>query len=97
MELDRDELKKLLEPAAASTSAPEPVLADGSAPMAPELGRTATVHDPLTMALLAEVARDSRTVEMDPATIARAMAAADADAPSSDDTDTAHPHLKRRG
>ena len=60
--------------------------------------RTATVDDPMTMALLAEVARNSRTVEFDPTTLQEAKAASEkADAASEKaDADTPHPHIKRR-
>ena len=50
----------------------------------PSEGRATTVQDPLTMALLAEVARNARTQDFDPA-----------DMPS-EEHDLAHPNLKRR-
>jgi len=48
--------------------------------------RTATVHDPLTMALLAEVARNCQTQDFDPADILKTEPA----------EPLAHPNLKRR-
>lgn len=88
---DRDALAKLrrdagMDPGERESSEPPPLTS-----------RTTTTHDPLTMALLAEVARASRTIEVDPETIEEAMAepamppeaAAPADAP-------AHPRIKRR-
>jgi hypothetical protein len=60
--------------------------------------RTATLDDPMTMALLAEAARSSQTIEVDPAVIEAAIADAEAN-----DPDTAgrrreptHPHTLRR-
>jgi hypothetical protein len=49
--------------------------------------RTATLHDPMTMALLAEVARNARTREFDPT-----------DMPSEkpETEQLPHPNLKRR-
>ena len=102
VELDREQLDQLLtaetqEADAAAVEAPDGDLAVGSQPHAPAASRTATLHDPLTMALLAEVARDSRTLEMDPQTIADALEAAGAMEPAAPDAELAHPHLKRRG
>ena len=48
--------------------------------------RTATVQDPLTMALLAEVARNCQTQDFDPADILKAEPG----------EPLAHPNLKRR-
>jgi hypothetical protein len=39
----------------------------------PSTGRCATVHDPLTTSLMAEVARRTSTMELDPSTIAAAV------------------------
>jgi len=48
----------------------EPVVATGSQNEAlPTTSRTATLHDPLTTGLLAEVARRTATLEIDPSTI----------------------------
>jgi len=74
--------------------------------------RTATMHDPLTMALLAEVARTSRTVEIDSDKIEGATALAEtaaaeaaategaaAEAAAAEGAATephAHPRIKRR-
>ena len=50
-----------------------PVVATGSQPQAlPTTARTATVHDPMTTAMLAEVARRTSTMEIDPSTMADA-------------------------
>jgi len=49
------------------------------------MSRAQTVHDPMTTQLLAEVARRPQTVELDAE-----------DAFEDDDTETAHPHLRRR-
>lgn len=47
--------------------------------------RTATLQDPLTMALLAEVARNAQTQDFDPT-----------DLPAEQDRPVPHPNLKRR-
>jgi len=91
--LDRDELQRLTRASGEGAGAEEgavvaPVSAAGSEP-APVVNRTSTLHDPLTMALLAEVARTSRTMDLDPDKLAEAHAAADEPLP-------AHPNLKRR-
>jgi hypothetical protein len=66
-------------------------VAQGSAPtQRPAIGRVDTISDPMTMALLAEVARNSQTTEFDPEQIAEALKAPQ---PSPADV---HPHLKRR-
>jgi hypothetical protein len=44
-----------------------------SAPGAPLISRTATLDDPFTTSLLAEIARRSRTVDVSPEQIAEAM------------------------
>lgn len=92
--LDRDELARLTR--ASGEGAGEelgavaaPVSAAGSEP-APVVPRTSTLHDPLTMALLAEVARTSRTIDLDPEKLAEARAAAD------EPHQPAHPNVKRR-
>ncbi|CAN5152579.1 hypothetical protein BH11MYX1_BH11MYX1_04160 [soil metagenome] len=72
---DRDELEKL---ARESVDAP-----DGG--VEPVASRTSTVADPLTMALLAEVARNARTQEFDPD-----------DLPEKAHQPLPHPNLKRR-
>lgn len=65
--------------------------------VAPLYARTTTVSDPMTMALLAEVARSSRTIELDPIKVEEAQKA-----PISDEHDevtkpeVVHPHIKRR-
>ena len=96
-ELARQELQRLarestqpFEPgqgdAAAEVATPLAAVADGSEPTR---SRTDTLHDPMTMALLAEVARNSRTIDLDPETLARVTEEVASDAP--------HPHVKRRG
>ena len=94
--LDRDELARLTrasgegageELTAEAGAVAAPVSAAGAAPAMP---RTSTLHDPLTMALLAEVARTSRTMDLDPEKLAEARAAAD------EPHQPAHPNVKRR-
>lgn len=94
---DSDQLLKLTREAGADSDRES-----ADAPFAPDApsdalaaSRTATMHDPLTMALLAEAARTSRTVEIDPSKIERAtaMAAAPEDVAVEP---TAHPRIKRR-
>ncbi len=98
-ELDRDELQRLarestqpFEPgqgdAAAEVATPLSAVAEGSEPTR---SRTNTLHDPMTMALLAEVARSSRTIDLDPETLARVTEE------TVDVSDAPHPHVKRRG
>src|SRR5690242_5133045 len=60
-------------------------------PAAPSLGRTQTLSDPLTMALLAEVARNSQTMDLDPEKLSEVVP------PDEDAAPDVHPHLKRRG
>lgn len=68
-------------------------IAEGSQPHAGSLrSRTTTLSDPMTMALLAEVARSSHAVEFDPTQLAEAAVAADKVA-----DELPHPHVKRRG
>lgn len=57
----------------------------------PSSPRTQTLQDPMTMALLAEVARNSRTQDFDPASLPTEAAA-----PEESDADSVHPHVKRR-
>ena len=71
--------------------APDTV-AQGSAPTPrPATGRVDTISDPMTMALLAEVARNSQTTEFDPDQIAEALKPREP-APA----ERPHPHVKRR-
>jgi hypothetical protein len=76
---DKEELAKL---ARASVDAVEPTQTQTD-----EISesRTATLSDPLTMALLAEVARNAQTQDFDPA-----------DLPKQEAEPLAHPNLKRR-
>jgi hypothetical protein len=57
----------------------------------PSAPRTQTLQDPMTMALLAEVARNSRTQDFDPASMP-----ASEEAPVPDEAEPVHPHVKRR-
>lgn len=61
-EFDRDQLAKLARETRGEGAAPD--VPQDETPSSP---RTATVDDPMTMALLAEVARNSRTRDFDPA------------------------------
>jgi hypothetical protein len=61
LELDREQLAKLARETTGDTAAP--VERQDETPSSP---RTATLHDPMTMALLAEVARNSKTRDFDP-------------------------------
>ena len=83
--LDRDELARLTRASGEGTG--EELTAEAGAVAVP---RTSTLHDPLTMALLAEVARTSRTMDLDPEKLAEARAAAD------EPHQPAHPNVKRR-
>lgn len=103
---DREQLAKLTREAGGDLDA-EREWGDGPfAPDAPSdvvaTSRTATMHDPLTMALLAEVARTSRTVDFDSDKIEGATSMAEAaDEPAAGSggvptEPTAHPRIKRR-
>jgi hypothetical protein len=70
------------------------VAVGSQANVAPIAARTTTVADPMTMALLAEVARNSRTVDFDPDQLEDAQAAAEQDEITK--PEVAHPHVKRR-
>jgi hypothetical protein len=66
--------------------------------VAPLYARTTTVSDPMTMALLAEVARSSRTMEIDPIKIDDAQKASISDEHEEiTKPEVVHPHIKRRG
>jgi hypothetical protein len=61
--------------------------------------RTATVDDPLTTQVLAEVARRAQTVELDPEALRRLVNHPDEDEDEDEDEDTAetaHPHVRKR-
>ena len=73
---DKEELAKL---ARASVDAVEPTQTEEISE-----SRTATLSDPLTMALLAEVARNAQTQDFDPADLPK------------EGEPLAHPNLKRR-
>jgi len=82
-ELDREALARLAqqtEPDSAIPGEQEDVVSSS---------RTVTLSDPLTMALLAEVARSSRTRDFDPVT-------EDAVDDDHDKPELAHPYLKKR-
>ena len=59
------------------------------APDAISLGRTKTLHDPMTTGLLAEVARRSQTAEFDEDQIKEILEKANVG-------DAGHPHTRRR-
>jgi len=87
VEFDREQLARLARQATADP-------ADSAAPEVPQeetpsSPRTQTLQDPMTMALLAEVARSSRTRDFDAETLAEAEAAEPV-------PELAHPHLKKR-
>ena len=90
---DPEQLKKLAE---ASLEVEE--LTDGPPPDPASdddtgrRARTATLQDPLTMALLAEVARDARTQDFDPTELAADLKKTEQAA----DDKLPHPALKRR-
>lgn len=69
-------------------------------PIRPTASRTVTVDDPLTMAMLAEVARSSKTADLDPATLDEAQRLAQGAKLAGERGDPtpprAHPRLKRR-
>lgn len=60
LELDREQLAKLAKDSAGDAA---PVARQEDTPRSP---RTETLQDPMTMALLAEVARGSKTRDFDP-------------------------------
>ncbi len=64
--------------------------------VAPLYARTTTVSDPMTMALLAEVARSSKTMEIDPIKLDEAQKAAVDEHEEITKPEVVHPHLKRR-
>lgn len=64
--------------------------------VAPLYARTTTVSDPLTMALLAEVARSSRTIEIDPVQIEEAHDRSVDEHEEITKPEVVHPHIKRR-
>lgn len=72
-------------------------MATGSqANVAPLSARTTTVSDPMTMALLAEVARASRTMEIDPEKVDEARDFPVDEHEEITKPEIVHPHLKRR-
>jgi len=82
LELDRDHLARLAKETGEQAVVVE---AHDETPSAP---RTQTLQDPLTMALLAEVARSSRTRDFEPQD--------DEITAERQPEELAHPHLKRR-
>jgi len=64
--------------------------------VAPLYARTTTVSDPMTMALLAEVARASKTIEIDPSKIEDAHNAEVDEHEEITKPEVVHPHIKRR-
>ena len=73
---------------------------DDDEPSAPATSRVVTVDDPLTMAMLAEVARSSKTGDLDLATLNEAQRLAQgaklAGEPGGPPAPGPHPRLKRR-
>jgi len=83
---------KAADPAPADAASAASTAVAASAELLPATSRAATLHDPMTMALLAEVARNSKTVDFDPERIAELVDEAEhADALPAD------PSVKRRG
>lgn len=64
--------------------------------VAPLYARTTTVSDPMTMALLAEVARASQTMEIDPIKADEAQKTPVSDEHEEVTKPEVHPHIKRR-
>jgi hypothetical protein len=81
-----DRNTRTFEPAELERLARESVDSDEEPRRMPSEGRATTVQDPLTMALLAEVARNARTQDFDPADMQKLE----------DEPELAHPNLKRR-
>lgn len=90
--LDREELAKLARESLeakevpAQPEEPDDAADAGPAEARPPTSRTATLQDPMTMALLAEVTRNARTQEFDPEEM-----------PEHEDTPVhPHPNIRRR-
>ncbi len=86
-ELDRAELGRLVKQTGEQAVVPQE---QDEAPSSP---RTQTLHDPMTMALLAEVARNSRTQDFDPETM---PIEGGAPVETEAEAEPVHPHVKRR-
>lgn len=95
---DTDKLAAITKAAGGTWHAPVVPATEAEADALLSASRTSTVHDPMTMALLAEAARGSQTLEVDPATIEAAVAEAEAAAakPTATPRERTHPNLKRR-
>lgn len=95
---DTDKLATITKAAGGTWHAPVVPATEAEAESLLAASRTATVHDPMTMALLAEAARNSQTMEVDPASIEAAVADAEAAAtePTAVPRERTHPNLKRR-
>lgn len=95
---DSEKLAALTKEAGGTWTTPVPATeAEAAALLA--ASRTSTVHDPMTMALLAEAARSSQTLEVDPASIEAAILDAEAAAAAEKTLlprEQTHPNLKRR-
>ena len=66
-------------------------------PLAPTpMSRTATLDDPLTTQVLAEVARRAQTMELDPEALRRLVNHPEDDDEDEDTAETAHPHVRKR-
>lgn len=83
-ELDPQELGRLVKQTGEQAVVAQP---QDEMPSAP---RTQTLQDPMTMALLAEVARNSRTQDFEP------DAMPTEGAPPAEADESVHPHVKRR-
>jgi hypothetical protein len=88
--------EQVAEAKAARTAKPPPAPAPAAEPPQPiaadediNLGRTATIDDPMTTGLLAEVARRSQTADFDEELVKEVLSKIDAG-------DTNHPHTRRR-
>lgn len=90
---DTDKLAAITKAAGGTWHAPVVPATEAEAESLLEASRTATVDDPMTMALLAEAARGSQTLEVDPASIEAAITATE---PTTVPRERTHPNLKRR-
>jgi hypothetical protein len=86
-ELDRKELARL------AKQTGEQAVVEQEQEETPSSPRTQTLQDPMTMALLAEVARNSRTQDFDPESM---PAPPVPDEAHTSEAETVHPHVKRR-
>lgn len=81
---DSEQLAKLSREVKGEEAERAPDATAASAELLPATSRAATLHDPMTMALLAEVARNSKTVDFTPEQVAKLIEEAEqADPPPS--------------